>query len=75
MARLRGFQVGHGGGVDGGEAAEAVGGQAGAEEVVQRTRHSTPLRVGARAGLLTRAVFYLILAYLAAAVAGRVGHP
>ncbi|MBD0293478.1 MAG: DUF1206 domain-containing protein [Jiangellaceae bacterium] len=36
---------------------------------VQETRQSTPVRIVARVGLVARAVFYLLLAYLAGAIA------
>lgn len=46
------------------------GGVGSGDEAVQRTRRSGVLRVVARGGLLARAGFYVLLAYLAAAVGG-----
>lgn len=45
-------------------------GIAGLERVVQRVRSSDAVRSLARLGLVARALFYLLLAYLAAALAG-----
>jgi hypothetical protein len=45
------------------------------ESAAQAARRSRSLRLGARLGLLARGVFYLLLAYLAAATAGRSDPP